>query len=456
MTIIDPAMANAAPVGVSRNARENEQRKRWNVLNGGLRELARAEIVKRHDSKYLADTGLIAHLDSSVDTYSRIVRLLADAYRIAPARRWTHPMDTELWKLVIDPSWDIAMDELLQISFAACVAFARPYVNQDGAMSLEILPPHTVINADWRSPTKLNSISYWLDNETSIEWTKAAWRTLNIDGSPKSGWVRHSYGRVPISVMRTTWPSSTDMWTWRRRSDLLEAAVLICVWNSYISRIAAYQSHLQLVEKPFSRGEGEIAPSLGIVDEVRSGPDTVLRGNYETLDLQADVDKFINNVETRIRRVAADYGLAHEMISGGSYRSAEERIVAHAALAEYRAGLLKIVTPADKDLMRCATIVWNADGDGSLFSGSEPLIDYAEPQVVFSPEKRVAMADAMQRMGLESPVDELMRSNPDIATREYAMLIIDRNLREQAIVQEARRSFSIPNKTPETNDGYEQ
>lgn len=429
----------------SRDLRSSIQYDRYRILTDDFEEYIHHRINERFRQGTQAAYELkYKFLDQSANVYKYIVGLLSVVYKEPPARSFALKKDSKLWDQVVDVNdLDVAMERVNQITTACNECFVHPTV-RDGMLDFDIVLPHSA--EVWNDGRHLKAIifpalmpgtneeiyEYW-DDEYRIAYDKSK--------NPVGGLVEHGYGMVPFATYRRARPA-TGFWLGKDGEDLVKAFDDQVIGRSWVNRISYVQSYTQVFrEQDEAMGDG-----VGITAvNPTFGPDSIPTGKYRTLDLRTDVRAQLEVLERKLQRTAANWGVSSDALTQAKHTSGLERLLSFAGLMEYRKKTIKHFRPVDKRLMKIACRVWNTDGGGEKFSSNaEPRIDYAEPQLVESQLDRVTLQEKEESLGVKSSVDYLMTQNPDLKDRAEAMSIIKRNLKEQQVVQEHKRSFQVP------------
>jgi len=417
--------------------RIRKQRIRRHLVEDHIGSYVEGEIVKRHtDPQEAAETR--RHMDLSFNLFSVAISRMNVLYNEVPHRSFVDPFDTQLYRTVVSPFVDAVAQKALELSLAQGVCFVHPYT-KNGRVEYSIIPADKIA-VTWETQTTISEALYEIDEDRYVYWDRETYQFLTANMEPLGNPVQHAYGRVPLVCYRTEYPATTSRWSENTKASLVESAVNICVAKSYLSKLRAIQTHLQLAKE---KDENDFNSIEG--DEVVSGPTSVLEGKWYVLSLQADVKSHQESIEVDIRRAASSLGINEELLTAKNYRSGIHAMHAHLQLAEIRQKLLVWMKPADLELMTLTAIVWNAWNTELRFLGSEPRIEYHESPL---PQEEKNILDAYERKiawGAKSQVDYILEHDPDITTREQAMGVLKRNLEEWKKIQEIRRSFQLPN-----------
>jgi len=438
---------------LSDNRREI-QSVRYSILNDNTKNLVVNRIYELF-SDVDNRSDLVKFLDLSNNSYKSIINLLATVYKDAAIRSFEDQSDNDLYHSIVDSEQlDVLLEKVNRLTISLNECILHICIRDEKPSYDIILPQSCVVYSD--GPI-LKAILYQLENETYIYWDEKL--ILYLD---KSGKLVHKepnrYGVLPFVVFRREYPAS-GFWLGPSGEDLVELYYHQVIYRTYLKRISYYQSYMQITQD--SHDANAIGASLVTMEKQTLGPHTFLEGKFSVLDLKTDLTSFYNVIELSLQRVAANWGISADTLTHSKHTSGLERLLANAGLLEYRKSLIKLFRPADVTLMKLTCHVWNIDKkSGSKFTESpKPSIDYSDLSLVESPREEIEVFKVKLDYGLASPVDWIMKKNPDITTRDKAMDYIKRNLSELDIVLEFKRSKQIPEnqdiatKTEEGNQG---
>ena len=373
-------------------------------------------------------------------------------YKEPPARSFKLQRDAKLWDRVVDVNdLDATMERVNQVTTACNECFVKPTV-RDGQMDFDVILPQAA--EVWADGHRLQAICYPIetaDGQTYYEyWDDQV--TLTFAESGK--WIEessrpHDYGRIPIVTYRRGRPIN-GFWMGWDGQDLVYMFDDQIIGRSWVNRISYVQSYTQVYREQ-DEGMGD---SIGMARANPTfGPDSIPEGKFRTLDLRTDVRAQLEVLERKLQRAAANWGISADTLNQSKHTSGLEKLLSLSGLMEFRLQTIKHYRPRDKELMKLVCKVWNTDGGGEKFSADpEPRINYAEPRLVESRMDEITLHEKEEGVGAASPVDYVMARDPDIKDRSEAIAKIKRNLKEQQVVQEHKRSFQVPeNQDPEQN-----
>lgn len=332
---------------------------------------------------------------------------------------------------------DLTLEKVNRLTMGLNECLLRPVV-REGRIDFDILLPHLCeVQYDG---LHITSILYLLDTDKYAYWDNEQYALLNSRGIVEYS-APNPYGVIPFVTFRREIPTD-GYWLGSPGEDLVALYENQIIYRSYLQRIGYYQSFMQITKKIT-----DVTSDTHIKSEYQQtvGPMTFLEGDYSTLDLRTDLRAYYDVTEAQLKRVAANWGISADVINQASYASGYAKQLASSSLLEQRRALIKLFRPVETELLRLITIVWNTEIPFLPFSGNpEPSIDYGEPSSLEDPREEYELFKQLMDSGLASPVDWIMKKNPDITDREAAIEQIKRNLAELDIVLEYKRSKQIP------------
>lgn len=421
----------------STDKRRDTQRRRLDILQDNA-----VDHIGRRIRERFADaanrSNLLTFLDLSCNPYASLNAKLSTVYKEPARRQFAKAQQTKLWQQIAPPDMDLTMDGVNQITMALNECFVRAVV-RDARINLDVITPDTaVVNA---AGTSLRAIAYATDEGYSYVDPLIEMRFdehMRALGGP----VLHGAGMCPVVVFRRKWPMR-GFFLGQSGESLVELYFDQVIGRSWLNMLGYFQSHKEMARKPTPEQFG----SHGVVTQQAAGPHVIHDGDLSVLDMRADLQQFLNVLEGKLQRAANDLGVSTDVLNQSTLPSGMAAIMAHSGLNGVRMGTIKLFRPAEELLMMTAAAVWNGSGAGQLFSEPRdlgPSIDYAEPRLIESRKDQIEILSVASELGVTSPVDDVMASNPDLKDRAAAMEIIRQNLAEVGEVLEARRKFNQP------------
>lgn len=436
----DTALKLAGKLSGTRDARRSMQVERYSILGDDYDEYLRSAIRDRFGSVTYASWEVEKYLDKSANVYKYICGLLSVVYLEPPQRTFSVESDDELYRQVVDvQDLDAAMEQVNLVTTACNECFVRPVFRKE-RIDIDIIPPYDVeVESDgpvltaFCYPVRIGeeTFYYYWDDEHHIAFDER----LNIVDEKI-----HGYGEIPIVTYRRMRPI-VGFWLGFSGQDLVHCFLDQTIHRSWINRVGHIQSFQQVYREEDEGlgdaiGQSQLDPTFG--------PDSIPRGKYRTLNLNTDVRKQLEVAEAKLQRTAANWHISSDALNQTTHTSGVARLLSYSSLLEHRRRTIKYYRPVDKRLMRLQCAIWNVDGSGEKFSEDpRPGIDYAEPELIATQLDRINLLEKEIQQGVRSPVDYVMRNNPDLEFRSDALDVIKRNLDESRVVQEHRQSFQV-------------
>ena len=388
------------------------------------------------------------HLDLSNNVYRFIIRLLSAVYASPPNRELSGDSDSsQLFRAITGPELDQSMDTICKMTMALNECFVRP-IYVDGAIDLEILLPQKV--EVYSDSARLRALVYLNQDDEFCYWDDSWFFRFDVTGNPLGEPVAHGYGRIPWICYRREKPAE-GYWLGDSGNDLVECFKSQTIWRAYLARTGFHQSFVQLAQKTVQSDMGGLESQ--IQKEQTLGVGSILQGEFQTLDLRTDLQGFYAVVEKQLARTAANWGISPDVLQQSKMSSGLEKLLSHSSLKEHRQSLIKMFRPADLSLMNLICVVWNRDSNSPLQFPADifPRINYQEPKLVTSELDELRELELGSKLGVFSPVDYLLKKDPDITTREDAQQQIEKRLAEINVVLRARQQFNQQEQQDQAN-----
>lgn len=403
-------------INSSRDTRAYTQQDRFNILFDNYKVYIRNKINNTFGSQTRAASETITFCDYSSNTYKFCHNLLSVVYKEAPQRDFTKRTDLKLFNKVVDVnSLDCQMESVNLITSALNECFVRP-VFRNEMIEYDIIPPHKCevlsdgphLNAIIY-PVEIDDVEHfcYFDDKLNI--------LMTLKGQVLSS-VAHNCGMVPIITYRRMKPID-GFWLGMSGEDLVELFINETMELSWLKRLFYLQSFNQLYRKSSTMGD-----EIGNVNTPAViGPDTILQGDYGTLNLQTDITAHHQIVLQKRRQVASNWGISADVLDSSKHTSGIERALSSSGLVEHRKKLIKHFRPEDKKLMKLTTTIWNNESspsDKKFSDNVEPKIDYAEPTILESRLDDIALLEKEVAMGVGCGIDYMRKKNPDLSEED--------------------------------------
>ena len=416
--VVQRSFANAK--WASDYERKLEAERRLDILEDDWKDLLWAKIQEIYKSDRVRES-VRALVSCEHNVLKRISTELATVYKWGATRELDNPAQQESAKeLWTETDIDVALEMADLYLVVTRDLLIVPWVD-DGRMNLELLTPDrvTVIQHP-RNPTL--AAGFWWERTPSQTPTDTTvtkiladdkeWRLYDAGGKLLD--VRpHGCGRLPATVVHAE-RRRAAFWCETGFQDVVDSTLMIGVLMTMLSRLQYLQSELQVT---FAGEADEIAKGQAI------GGDTVWTGGqYGVLNLQADPAHYIQHINARLAWIAQCYGLAADVYDlSGTASSGYQIRLKRLPLEEARRRRIKIWRTAEQDLFRLMAMVANADHPMIKI---DPMVrfnvNFNEEPLVEDPATESRILDEKVKAGRLSPVDVLMRDDPDLS-REQAI-----------------------------------
>jgi hypothetical protein len=304
---------------------------------------------------------------------------------------------------------------------------------QRSTPTLNVLTPNIldVLGADPERPdrvivtypaTRAEDVSY-------TDWTATGFRFLNhrgasqrLDGNPGNS---NPYGVLPFVPWFDRLPD--DSFFIPGGDDLFEAQDAVNVALANLWRSVETQAHGQAWASGISANE-----------VLQFGPDRVIalppNGQFGFAAPNSPISGILSAIEFILRETAATYGVGSDLFDLS--KVAESGSAKHAGrldLKEVRLDQIAMARAMEARLFDVLRAAVNTHRPGTIPDDATVGIDFAEQQDQLSEAEALENAQAKVDLGIWSPVDVLMASNPDgFADRAAAYAELQRRRDEAA------------------------
>lgn len=418
------------------NKRRANQLLRLDLLHDRLEKPYRAEITQRFSDPDNRDQ-LITFRDFGFNPYKAVINRLAQVYREQPRRFFMDESDDELWRSVVVDDLDQIAEQVNRVTVALNECLVVPRVRGSN-IDFDIITPDTVeLLSDG-----LNILAVCWVVEGGYEYWDGLYHKL-FDA--RCNLVRKEdnlLGEVPVVTYRRARPLG-GFWLGEDGNDLVSMTFDQLIRRAWENLLVWFNSHPEMARKP---GTDQTNNYGTLPVSQASGPSKILDGEFQVLDVQADIRQIVETTARKLEDAAASWGVSEAALKESELGSGLARLLATAALSEYRMNLIKHFRPADQKLMSMAARVWNAHSESpNRFSdNTEPRITYGEPRLVLGPLDELQILAKGMENGTMSPVDYMLKHYPDLSTRDEALERMRRNLQEIGEVIDARARYNDP------------
>lgn len=367
-----------------------------------------------------------------VNIVKKIVNLKAQAYKEPPRRTIEkgYSQDQELLKEVAkDSQLDLVMKTASRYTKLLKTVLLRP-VWRNGRLDIDLLTPDVLDVVTGDSPRDLEEViitRYSEDgrpeNTTYSHWTKDKVELLDANGN-----IIHSewnvYKILPFVPLWDRVPTGSDFFL-EGSDDLI---VIQDAINEKLTDLL-YTVKMQSFGVGWLRnGENnknslnQIQVSPGSMIEL-NGPDSAV--GFESQ--KAEIEQVINSIDTLISWAAITNGISSSSISEKHLEeSGVSRVIESKELDDLRRDDIEMFRLYEKQLFDVIKTVWNTHNNYRKFSAPCTItLDFIDPISLNNINDLVASYDNLIALNCASPIDLVMKLNPDLKTREQAKEFLD-------------------------------
>jgi hypothetical protein len=282
-----------------------------------------------------------------------------------------------------------------------------------GKLTLNVLTPN-VLDVIARHPEHPERIIVTYpgersDDTTFADWTATGFRLLNHRGAATpikdNPGNANPYGALPFVPWFDRLPD--DKFWLPGGDDLFEAQDAVNVGLANLWRAVEHQAHGQAWASGISANE-----------VLQFGPDRAVAlpqgGQFGFAAPNAPIASILSAIEFVLRETAATYGVGSDLFDLS--KVAESGSAKHAGrldLKEVRMDQIAQARMMEARLFDTLRTVVNTHKPGTIPEDASVGVDFAEQQDQLSEAEQLANAQSKTDLGIWSPVDVLMDTNPD-------------------------------------------
>ncbi|TXH41033.1 MAG: hypothetical protein E6Q97_38515 [Desulfurellales bacterium] len=235
----------------------------------------------------------------------------------------------------------------------------------------------------------------------------------------------HQLNRIPGFVMHYEEPDGglLDM---QSGADIVSAHLQVVLLNVMMLRLSKSQGERQ----PVVIGDGNNQVMAQTADGER--PLFLTTGStVQMLESVTDPDHYLKLKRDTITAVAQTYGLSYEALSYTDDMSGRAFNARRQKLKELR------------DQQRLRAIQHEKQIAELLGYEDDLTVDFTEQTIPLDAKEEIDLLDSKIKLGLDSPIDFLMRKDPDL-TRDAALMRFRVNIGDRALLVELMRALNMP------------
>lgn len=399
------------------------------VQSSGSRKADAAKRLAYYNDQQSDDTlKLIAQRFSDPNTFrvfqvnivKRVIDKRATTYRVSPKRTfigWDQTIGEALYR-------SINVDGVLKranryTKLLKTTALRVAWVNGKPALYL-----HTPTILDVEAPDPDNPSRFIVthpaaspDAITYSDWTRSGYTLRDARGNPIRSAENpdsvNPYGVLPFVPLFDALPDAEFFLP--GGNDLIEAQQAINVALANLWRSVETQAHGQAV-----------ATGVSSTTRLDVGPNRAILlpqgGSFNYAAPNSPISDILEAIEFLMRQTAATNAVGSDVFDlSKSAISGSAQAAARIDLREARSDDIAIARVAEARLFEVLKAVANAHVPGTIPEDATLRVDFAEERDDATESETLANAKAKQELGIWSPVDALMATNPDgFSTRQEA------------------------------------
>jgi hypothetical protein len=366
----------------------------------------------------------------------KIVNTLATVYQHPATRELADATDADT-ALLQEIAASLPLDVKLKTTnrfVKLCKTVAVRVAWRNGRLALDVVTPNILDveeSDDPARPTWLLVTNFGptdrIEEVTYSFWSATEHFRLDYRGrriaDPENPAGVNPYGVIPFGFFFDRDPDQTFL---AGGDDLISAQRAINLKLTDLLRTIQFQSF----GIPYTKGlNSKSIPEFGPDRAV----DVPTGGDFGFARPEAPIGEVVEAIDWLIKQTAITNGLSPDALSieTRTGESGAARFEANRTLLEARRDDVELYRLWEANLFDVIKAVWNAHNPTRRFSDACRLaVDYADPEQFASAAERMQTALQRIELGVWSPVDALLSENPDIASREEALAIIQRNREE--------------------------
>lgn len=406
---------NAASYGAANTLRKQEALKRLDLYHDD-----QADYVFEALEQLFSDPS--AMLQTHLNIVRKIINQLAMTYKAPPTRIIEGAgQDQERYNLMAEQcDLDVKLRQASRYLKLLKNVLIRP-VWRNGAMALDVLTPNVIDVACDLSPEDLTDVlltnyptSGKLDEIEFSHWTAEFWRRLDYQGYTLEE-EDNPYKILPF-VSCFDYPPRDDFWL-TGGQDLISLQISVNV------KIVDLLHLLQM--QAFGVGWIKGAPGGG---QLKVDPGSLVElpedGELGFASQKARISEMVSAIDKLVKWAVVSQGLSAASMSTDltDRQSGTAKQLDQLEMNESRLEDTATWRKIEKELFAVMVAVWNYHNPRKKISTSAKLsTDFADPRPEADPKAQAEADDLRLGQGTLSPVDIIMRENPDIRTREDAL-----------------------------------
>ena len=364
-------------------------------------------------------------LKAHLNIIRKIVTQLAMVYKTPPARTIEgSEQDQERFnEMIKQASLDVKLRQASRYVKLLKTILLRP-VWRKGQMDLDILTPDILDVACGLSPEDIQEVlitdygtSQQIEEVEFSYWSAESWRRLDHAGNVIEE-QPNPYKILPFVPRFDYPPPGSEFWL-TGGDDLVSLQEAINVKLVDLLHLLQMQSFGVGWIKG-AQGGGTLKVDPGSLVELPGEKEAAI--GFESQ--KAEIGQVVNAIDKLIKWAVVSQGLSAASMSTdlSDRQSGEAKRIDKQELDEARLEDVALWRKYERQLFNIMRVVWNYHNSRSKISEQARLkIDFSDPKTPASPKEEAEADDLALAQGVITPVDLVMRNNPDLKTREEAL-----------------------------------
>lgn len=355
----------------------------------------------------------------------KIINNLAQVYREPPTRTLEggSEADTKLYAEILEGcSFDVKLKQASRYTKLLKTVLVKVVYRND-RLDLDILTGNLLDVVTGDTPETLEKVlttmygnSEKIEDVTYSLWSADTFQRLNWKGDVIDE-AENPYKVLPFLPVFDFMPPSSAFWL-PGGSDIISLQEAINIKLTDLIYLIQQQSF----------GVGYIKGSTGGANlKVDPGSLCEISENGEIgfVSQKAEIEKVVEAIDKLIKWGCVSNGLsAASMSTDPQKQSGISKAWDNKELSEMRLDDVSLWRSYEKQLFNLIRVVWNVHSKKKLSENAVLKIDFADPQAKLDAKTQAESDDLKIAQGVLSPVDVLLRDDPDIPDRETAINIL--------------------------------
>lgn len=357
----------------------------------------------------------------SLNIVKKIISNLAQTYKEPPVRTLdASEKDQKLYSEILEQSnFDVKMKQASRYTKLLKTILIRP-VWRNEKIDIDLITGNLLDVVCGDTPEILEKIlitnygtSDKIEDVTFSLWTVDTWSRLDYRGNVIEQ-ENNPYNILPFIPLFDYPPPSSAFWL-PGGEDLISLQETINLKLTDLNYLISCQSF----------GVGYIKGSQG-GSNLKVNPGSLVElpenGEIGFESQKAEIKEVVDAIDKLIKWGCVSHGLsAASMSTDASEASGLSKLVDKSELTEARQDDVALFRAEEKQIFNVLRIVWNTHSKKKLSESATLSIDFADPKQKLSDKEQAQADDLKIAQGVLSPVDVIMRDNPDLESRENAL-----------------------------------